>query len=317
MINFLLEILCYMKKIKQEKIKTISDFHRLRGLSQPDNPLISVVDYSTITRPNNISELNLMFGFYQISIKRGINAKLKYGQQEYDFDEGIMFFMAPDQVFSIKATFIESERRSGWMLLVHPDFLWHTSLAKTIKRYEFFDYAVNEALFLSEKEETIINNIILNIQQECHSNIDKYSKQIIISQIETLLNYSERFYHRQFLMREKINCQILGRLENLLNIYFDYDNIAVKGLPTVQYIAGQLNISPKYLSSLLKVLTGQNTQQHIHNKLIEKAKEKLSTTDFSVSEIAYQLGFEYPQSFSKLFKKKSGQSPLEFRASFN
>lgn len=205
---------------------------------------------------------------------------------------------------------------SGWILLFHPDFLWNTALATTIKRYEFFDYSVHEALFLSEKEETTINTIIHNIQQEYHSNIDRFSQTIIISQIETLLNYAERFYQRQFITRKISNHQILGRLEKLLTDYFQSE-VVTKGFPAVQDVASMLNVSPNYLSGLLKVLTGQSTQQHIHDKLIEKAKEKLSTTDLTVSEIAYELGFEHPQSFSKLFKTKTKLSPLEFRQSFN
>ena len=203
------------------------------------------------------------------------------------------------------------------MLLIHPDFLWNTPLAKRIKKYEYFDYSINEALFLSEKEENTIIGIMHNIQNEYHSNIDKFSQNIIISQIEVLLNYSERFYHRQFITRKITNHKVLDSLEEILTEYFNSDELTGKGLPTVQYIAGQLNVSPNYLSSLLKVLTGQSTQQHIHNKLIEKAKEKLSTTDLSISEIAYELGFEHSQSFSKLFKSKTNISPMEFRRSFN
>ncbi len=305
-----------MEQRKTKRIKTISEFHRLRGLPKPEHPLISVVDYSEIQRPADISETNWVLDFYQISIKRGINAKMKYGQQQYDFDEGIMFFISPNQVFSI-APEPTSEKRSGWMLLVHPDFFWNTPLAKTIKQYEFFGYSVNEALFLSDKEEKTINDIIGNIRQEYHANIDKFSRNIIVSHMETLLNYSERFYNRQFLTRERANHQILDRLEKLLTDYFNNENLVSKGLPTVQHIAASLNVSPKYLSSLLKLLTGQSTQQHIHDKLIEKAKEKLSTTDLSISEIAYEMGFEHLQSFSKLFKAKTNQSPLEFRQSFN
>lgn len=246
-----------------------------------------------------------------------MNAKMRYGQKQYDFDEGIMFFVSPNQVFSIEPEANPTTKRSGWMLLIHPDFFWKTSLAKTIKQYEFFDYSVNEALFLSDKEEKTLNDIIENIKQEYHANIDKFSKQIIISQIETLLNYSERFYNRQFITREKLNHQILDRLEKLLTNFFNSEDLVARGLPTVQSIAQQLNVSQKYLSTLLKVLTGQSTQQHIHEKLIEKAKEKLSTTDLSISEIAYELGFEHLQSFSKLFKTKTRLSPLEFRQSFN
>ncbi|PBQ30927.1 AraC family transcriptional regulator [Sphingobacteriaceae bacterium] len=306
-----------MEHKRTKRIKTISEFHRLRGLPQPEHPLISVVDYSAVQRPADIAETNWVFDFYQISIKRGINAKLKYGQQEYDFDEGIMFFISPNQILRIEPDSKTKEKKSGFMLLIHPDFFWNTPLAKIIKQYDFFNYSVNEALFVSGKEETTINGIIANIEQEYHANIDKFSQSIIISHIEALLNYSERFYERQFITRKITNHKILNRLEELLNDYFNSDNLISKGLPTVQFIADKLNISPNYLSDLLKVLTGQSTQQHIHDKLIEKAKEKLSTSNLSVSEIAYELGFEHSQSFSKLFKVKTNQSPLEFRSSFN
>jgi len=306
-----------MEQRQTRSIKTISEFHRLRGLQLPAHPLISVVDYAKIQRPADISETNWVFDFYQISIKRGMNAKLRYGQQEYDFEDGVAFFASPNQVFRIEPDPKATTKRSGWILLIHPDFLWNTSLAKTIKQYDFFGYSVNEALWLSEKEETIINNIIQNIQEEHLSNIDKFSKQIIVSQIDSLLSYSERYYHRQFITRDKANHQILERLEKIVIGYFNTGNLVSKGLPTVEKIASNLNISPKYLSSLLKVLTGQSTQQYIHEKLIEKAKEKLTTTNLSVSEIAYELGFEHSQSFSKLFKAKAKLSPLKFRASFN
>ncbi|WP_370895612.1 helix-turn-helix domain-containing protein [Chryseobacterium gossypii] len=303
--------------MKPIRIKTISEFHQFRNLPKPAHPLISVVDYSSIKHKADVKELSWIFDFYSISIKRTSNAKMKYGQQEYDFDEGVMFFMAPGQVFSITVDPESTVQHTGWILLIHPDFLWNTSLAKTIKQYEYFDYAVNEALFLSEKEENIITQIVENIRQEYHSNIDTFSQNIIISQIETLLNYSERFYQRQFITRKISNHKILDSLEHLLTAYFNNGDLATKGLPSVQSIADQLNVSPSYLTGLLKVLTGLNTQQHIHEKLIEKAKEKLSTTQLSISEIAYELGFEHPQSFSKLFKSKTNLSPLEFRRSFN
>ncbi|HXD94710.1 MAG TPA: helix-turn-helix transcriptional regulator [Bacteroidia bacterium] len=302
---------------KIHRIKTISEFHQLRGLPKPEHPLISVVDYSKIKHSPENNPTSMVFDFYSISIKRGLSGKMVYGQLEYDFDEGIMFFIAPNQVFRMEVEPNPTTKRSGWILLIHPDFLWNTPLTKTIKQYEYFDYSVNEALFLSEKEEATIDNIIQNIQQEYHSNIDKYSQSIIMSQIETLLNYSERFYQRQFITRKITNHKILDRLEKLLTDYFNNDDLIAKGLPTVQHIADALNVSQSYLSGLLKVLTGQSTQQHIHNRLIEKAKEKLSTTNLSVSEIAYELGFEHSQSFSKLFKTKTNLSPLEFRQSFN
>ncbi len=226
-----------------------------------------------------------------------------------------MFFIAPNQVFSVQTD--KNYKLSGWMLLIHPDFLLQTSLSKTIKQYEYFSYSANEALHLSDKEETIITNIFKSIQQEYHSNIDKFSQPVIINQIESLLNYSDRFYHRQFITRKVSNHQILTRLEETLHEYFNNDNLIEKRLPTVQEIARAINVSPNYLSSLLKVLTGQSTQQHIHDKLIEKAKEKLSMTTLSISEIAYELGFEHSQSFSKLFKTKTSLSPMEYRQSFN
>jgi len=306
-----------MEKRVTQRIKTISEFHRLRGLPKPENPLISVVDFSKLQRPLNIHETSWVLDFYQISIKRGMNFKMKYGQQDYDFDEGVMFFLAPNQVFSIEHTADSPMKQSGYMLLLHPDFFWNTSLAKSISQYEFFDYTVNEALFLSEKEEIILNGIIANIEQEYHANIDKFSQNIIISHIETLLNYAERFYERQFITRKINNHVILSRLEDVLKNYFRKDDLITKGLPSVQFVADELNVSPNYLSRLLKTLTGQSTQQFIHDKLIEKAKEKLSTTSLTISEIAYQLGFEHPQSFNKLFKSKTQYSPLAFRQTFN
>ena len=306
-----------MKNKQPLRIKTISEFHKLRGLPKPEHPLISVINLESIVRTHKDEVENFVYDFYSISLKRNCQAKFRYGQQQYDFDEGVMFFVAPNQLFGIERRKDETAKRTGWMLLFHPDFLWNTPLAKTIKKYEYFGYSVHEALFLSEKEEENILGIMRNIQQEYHSNIDKFSQDIIISQLEVLLNYSERFYHRQFITRKITNHKILNSLEEILSKYFNSDNLTEKGLPTVQYISEQLNISPNYLSGLLKVLTGQSTQQHIHEKLIEKAKEKLSTTDLSVSEIAYELGFEHSQSFSKLFKNKTRLSPLEFRRSFN
>ncbi len=299
------------------RIKTISEYHRAMGLPKPEHPLISVINFESIKHLPGDKPISLVFDFYSVSLKRNFNAKLKYGQQQYDFDEGIMFFMSPGQVFGIEQNNNEELRHTGWMLLIHPDFLWNTPLAKTIKRYDFFDYSVNEALFMSEKEEAIIIGIMQNIQQEYYSNIDKFSQDIIISQLELLLNYADRFYHRQFITRKITNHSILDRLEDILSEYFNSDTLSKKGIPTVQYIADSLNVSAGYLTGLLKALTGQSTQQHIHNKLIEKAKERLSTTNLSVSEIAYELGFEHSQSFSKLFKTKTNLSPLEFRHSFN
>ena len=306
-----------MANTQPQRIKTISEYHQLMGLPKPEHPLISVVNYESIQRAPGNEPISLLFDFYSISLKRNCNAKFKYGQQRYDFDEGVMFFMAPGQVFGIEPDKDAILKRTGWMLLVHPDFLWGSPLARTIKQYEYFDYSVHEALFLSDKEETAIVGIMQNIRQEYHSNIDKFSQIIMIAQLELLLAHADRFYHRQFLTRKITNHKTLDRLEDILTDYFNSDDLVNKGLPTVQHIAETLNVSPNYLSDLLKVLTGQSTQQHIRDKLIEKAKEKLSTSDLTVSEIAYELGFEHPQSFSKLFKTKTNFSPLEFRHSFN
>ena len=304
-----------MTNIQPRRFKTISEFHQFRGLTKPEHPLISVVNLESIKTPP-VGEMNLVFDFYSIALKRNFASRVKYGRQQYDFDEGTMFFMSPGQVFRVEVEPNSSLKPVGWMIYVHPDFFWNTSLAKTIKQYRYFDYAVNEALHLSEKEEATLNGIAQNIEQEYRSNIDNFSRDVMISQIELLLNYSNRFYHRQFITRQKANSDVLVKLEDLLNEYFDTQNDSQSGLPTVKYLADKLNVSPNYLSDMLRTLTGQSTQQHIHDKLIEKAKEALSTTSLSVGEIAYRLGFEHPQSFHKLFKNVTNFSPLEFRNSF-
>ncbi|GAB4045500.1 helix-turn-helix domain-containing protein [Spirosoma litoris] len=295
------------------RVKSIQEFHQRRGLPPSAHPLISVVNIKDITIVPDRLSIN---DFYCISMKRIPDARYRYGQQVYDFTGGILFFTTPGQVIGFEIDKLPADP-TGWLLLIHPDFLWGTPLARTIKQYEFFDYRADEALFLSEKEETTVDGIISQISQEYQANIDPYSQGIILAQIELLLNYAERFYNRQFITRKISNHQLLERLDTLLSDYFSSEKITLKGLPTVQSICDKLNISVSYLSRVLKQLTGQSTQQHIHGKLIEKAKEKLSTTDLSVSEIAFSLGFEHPQSFSKLFKAKTNTTPLSFRASFN
>ena len=303
------------------RFKTISEFYQFRQMPKPEHPLISVLKLETVEALRLSEPAAWVYDFYCIGLKKVANVqeiKLKYGQQTYDYDEGVLSFVAPNQVMSLSVNKNAAQlKQSGWMLFIHPDFLWNTPLASTIKHYNFWDYSVNEALFVSEKEESVLVDIIKNIRQESHANIDKFSKGIIISHVETLLNYADRYYHRQFITREKANHQVLERLAHLLDAHFNSDELMSKGIPTVGSVAQALNLTPGYLSSLLKVLTGQNTQQHIHEKLIEKAKEKLSTTSLSVSEIAYAMGFEHLQSFSKLFKAKTSQSPLDFRQSFN
>ena len=298
-------------------IRTISEYHRLRGLPKPEHPLMSVIHLDEVEWFSADEQTSWVFDFYLIALKRNLGArvKYKYGQQNYDFDEGVMFFIAPQQVFSVETD--GDYTLSGWMLLIHPDFLWQSALTKKIKHYDFFSYSAHEALHLSDKEEAQIISIFQIIQQEYSAAIDKFSQPLIIAQLEVLLNYADRFYHRQFITRKITNHTILTRLEAILEAYFGQEHSPEKGLPTVQHIAEQLNVSPNYLSGLLKTLTGQSTQQHIHEKLIEKAKEKLSATNVSVGEIAYGLGFEHSQSFSKLFKTKTNVSPSEYRRSFD
>ena len=296
---------------------TIGEFHQSLKLPPSQHPLISVIDVAALPPVQGPEPINMVLDFYAISVKRVSNLKATYGQHPFDFNEGVLSFMAPKQVFSIALGNQDEEvLKSGWVICIHPDFIWNTSLAKTITGYDFWDYSLHESLFLSAKEEAIMNAAKQTIQQELAGNLDRFSKPIIIAHLETLLNYADRFYHRQFITREKANHQLLERLESLLTEYFRSDAVVEKGLPTVKYIAEQMNLSPKYLSNLLRVLTGQNAQQHIHAKLIERAKEKLSTTNLTVGEIAYELGFAYLASFSRFFKTRTNQSPLAFRASF-
>lgn len=304
-----------MKEI--HRFKSISEFHNYCNLPKSEHPLISLVDYSKVNYATDSDKIKWIQDFYSIGLKKNVSDKFNYGQQKYDFDEGVFSFVAPKQILTITINQNIEVNPSGWLLLIHPDFLWNTPLAKSIKNYDFFGYAINEALFLSEKEENIIIELLKNIEREYQSNIDKFSQSIIISQIELLLNYAERYYERQFITRKISNHQILIKLERILNKYFNNNETLNNGVPSVTQIANDLNLSPNYLSNILKIISGHNTQQHIQNKLIEKAKEKLSTTELSVSEIAYELGFEYPASFSKLFKSKTNVSPIEFRQSFN
>jgi AraC family transcriptional activator of pobA len=305
-----------MTDLAPQLIKSIAEFHRLRGLPGPMHPLVSVVRFEDMKHQADHPR-SWVLDFYAIALKRNFHAKLKYGQQVYDFDEGIMTFMAPGQKIGIETNPEAPVEHSGWLLIFHDDFLWNTPMAKSIRQYEYFDYAVSEALFLSEQEETTLNHIMLNIKTEYERSIDQFTQSIIIGQLEVLLSYSERFYQRQFVTRKISNHDILTRLEEALHLSFLDENLSSKGLPTVLSVAEALHVSPNYLSCLLKTLTGKSTQQHIHEKLIGRAKEILSNTSLSVSEVAYMLGFDYPQSFSKLFKSKTNFSPIAYRNSFN
>jgi AraC family transcriptional regulator, transcriptional activator of pobA len=256
-----------------------------------------------------------VLGFYKISYKPKLNGKLKYGQSYYDFDEGGLLFASPGQIIGSNDN--DASVCSEYTLLIHPDFFLGYPLSKKIKQYGFYSYSTNETLHLSEDEKATIIEIFKMIENELNNRIDDFSQDVIISQIELLLNYANRFYKRQFITRKAVSNNLLQKLEEILDEYFNNEKSLNLGIPTVQYLSEHLNISPSYLSDMLRSLTGQNAQQLIHQKLIEKAKEKLSTTNLSVSEVAYELGFEHPQSFNKLFKTKTKLSPLEFRRSFN
>ena len=300
------------------RLHTISDLHRLRGFPPPAHPLLSIVDLSAIKELPPTEVTTLVADFYLIALKKGFQPHVttRYGQQAYDFDQGVLAFMAPGQVFSLAVDPAQTAPVAGWLLLVHPDFLWNTPLATRITQCDFFAYAAAEALHLSEKEEHTLLRTIHGIEQEYQANLDHFSQEVMLAHLQVLLTYAERFYQRQFITRKKVNHQLLVQLEAVLNAYLASEALPQRGLPTVQYLADALHVSPTYLSSLLKTLTGQSTQQYIHEKLLEQAKLKLSTTCLTVSEIAYELGFEHPQSFSKLFKAKTALSPLAFRRSF-
>lgn len=291
-------------------INSISEFHRLLSLPEPRHPLVSVINLAESVFLEDDVWKGFINRFYCVALKREAKGKIRYGQKHYDYDKGVLSFTAPNQVQYLDLQNMECG--SGYLLIFHPDFLLQHSLSNTIGNYGFFSYAVNEALHLSAEEEDDLITILNKIDKEC-MHIDKHTQEIILTQIELLLNYSSRFYERQFITRKNNNSELLVNFEQLLNEYF---NGETRSLLTVQYIADKMNLSPNYLSDLLRVYTGHSTQQHIHEKLIRKAKERLSTTNLSISEIAYALGFEHAQSFSALFKKKTNLSPLEFRATF-
>ena len=296
-----------------QKFDSLSDVHRVFGLPKPLHPMISLIDIKNICIQSHELADSFALNFYKIAYKITQCGKAKYGQNYYDFGEGGLVLTAPNQRFEAP----DDSVKSGYMLLVHPDFLLSYPLATKIKQYGFFSYSANEALHLSDQEKTTILSIFTIIDDELKSRIDDFSQDVIISQIELLLNYCHRFYKRQFITRKAANNDLLQKLEEILDDYFNKEKTVLQGIPTVQFLSDQLNLSPSYLSDMLRSLTGQNAQQHIHDKLIATAKEKLSTTELSVSEIAYALGFEHAQSFSRLFKSKTKLSPLTFRQSFN
>lgn len=296
-------------------IQSISEWHQLFRLPKPLHPLVSVLDVSLLDYSHSDVWKHFSHDFYCVALKQSHTCKMIYGQRDYDFDEGVMTFTKPGQVFKMQP--IPNVTNTGYLLLFKPDLIRNFTLGKTISSYGYFSYNLAESLHLSDSEQSTIISLFQQIDQELKVNIDHFSQDIIVSHIELLLNYANRFYSRQFITRKAHNHDLLSNVDELLSDYFNDEKVQFSGLPTVQYVAQQLNVTPDYLSDMLRSLTGQTTQQHIHNKLIDKAKELLTTTPLTVSEIAYQLGFEYPQSFNKLFKNKTNVSPLEFRQSFN
>ncbi|WP_432710577.1 helix-turn-helix domain-containing protein [Pedobacter sp.] len=299
---------------KIEKLESINEIHRMLGIPGPAHPLISLLD--TREESINLSRLPVSYvtTLYKISFIAKLGGQFRYGQGYYDFDEGSMVFTAPNQIVGSTAIYKGNE---GYSLIFHQDFLQGYPLAAKIKQYGFFTYASNEALHLSERERSTISAVFSIIQEELANRIDDFSHEVVIAQIELLLSYAKRFYKRQFLTRQAATSDLLEKLEEQLNAYFREEKAIDQGVPTVQYLAEKLNYTPNYLSDMLRSLTGLNAQQHIHEKLIERSKELLSTTRLTVSEVAYQLGFEHSQSFSRLFKIKTKVSPVQFRSSLN
>lgn len=291
-------------------IQSIGDLHQILGYEKPKHPLITIVDYSKLIQVSKHYDIKIVTDFYIISMKTPAPKSIQYGRQFYDFEEGSMMFMAPQQVFAVSE---ESEeiQYAGFGIYFHPDLIYKTSLGEKIKEYTFFSYSVNEALHLSEDEKNILYSIIQNIQREYDSNTDTYSQDVMVASIELLLSYCQRFYSRQFITRKKSHTDILSKFEKELSSYFDKK--VINGLPSVEYFANRLNLSSNYLGDLLKRETGKNTKEHIQLHIIELAKLKLLNSNDTISEIAYHLGFEYPQYFSRLFKEKTGLTPLAYR----
>lgn len=290
------------------KLEKVTQYNQLKGV-ETQHPLISVFDNSNSKPLPNHTRIH--FSFYAIFLKAGNCGELRYGRNNYDYDDGTMVFVAPGQVLEVNNT--DNYKSTGLTLLFHPDLIRGTSLAKNISQYSFFSYDFHEALHLSLKEQQIIKDLFSKLEYELSQSIDKHSKNIISNNIELLLNYCVRFYDRQFITRENINTDILSKFENLLNDYFQSGNTQDSGLPSVGYFADRLHLSSNYFGDLIKKETGKSAQEHIHLKLITLAKERIFDTEKSVSQIAFELGFKYPQHFNRMFKKNTGYTPIEYR----
>ncbi|MEQ9442896.1 MAG: helix-turn-helix transcriptional regulator [Cyclobacteriaceae bacterium] len=300
--------------MKELVFKKISDFHAYNGMPEPENPLFSASSYTgkkddTESCDEGNDEISLACNFYSISLKNILSGELIYGRTQYDCTNGTLLFTAPNQKLIFKGLVFSSD---AFHIAFHKDFLRGTELQQRIKKYNFFEYHVNEALHLSPKEEALLKSIFKNIEAEYQNNQDEFSKEIILSQLETLLKYSDRFYKRQFLHRKEINQTLLSKFTQVLNAYFEEGELLNKGIPTVDWMAGKLGVSHRYMSDMIKAETGKTAIDQINLFLIEEAKNLLLAPHASISETAYQLGFEYPQYFSRLFKKKTGMSPKAY-----
>ncbi len=296
-------------------IQSVSQLNDLLNQQKAKHPLITVVDFTKMEEFTP-SVKKFSTSLYCVMLKNQCHGTLKYGRQNYDFQEGTMVFIGPEQVIGIDeddALKPKSSPTMGWGLFFHPDLIRGTSLSAKMKDYTFFSFETNEALHLSDLEKQTVTDCVIKIQTELEHNIDKHSQTLIVSNIELLLNYCTRYYDRQFITRTTKNRDILAKFESVINTYFNTNRIQTKGSPTVKYCAELLNLSPNYLSDLLKKETGKNAIEHIHYQLVEEAKNRLLISTNSVSEIAFELGFEYPQYFSKMFKKQTGLTPSEYR----
>jgi AraC family transcriptional activator of pobA len=292
-------------------LATVSDFTQHFGFPQPAHPLLTIIDLEK-THHQPATTGPALRQLYIITLKKNLKGLIQYGHRAYDFSAGVLAFYAPGQLCESTAA-VDTSELSGWMIVFHPDLLHKYPLAKKMAGYGFFSYQVHEALHLSGGEEEMLDSLLDTMRREHAQPIDAFSQDVLVSQLEVLLSYANRFYHRQFLTRRPAEHDLLSRFEELLNAYFARPDS--QPLPTVQYFADALHVSPAYLSDMLRSLTGQNTQQHIHQALIERAKQLLLSTSLTINETAFQLGFEYPQYFSRLFKRKTGLTPAAFRFS--
>lgn len=294
------------------KINTLTEMFRILEMPSPKHPLVAIIDFSKTPFNKSIPQSKVVCGFYQISIKSDKNGYLKYGRETYDYQEGSLVYLGPEQVVDYSSE--ESEEiTSGWSLFFHADLIRTFPLNKKMKEYGFFNYQSSEALHISEKEKEVVESIIHKIEIELDSNLDDFSEELIVSNIELLLNYSKRFYNRQFITRKRFSKNTIAQFTDLLEEYFEKEFQKELGIPTVQYFADKLNFSSNYLSDLIRKGTDKSILEHIHYHLIELAKNKLLNSNSSISEIAFELGFEYSQYFSRLFKNKVGKTPLEYR----